>query len=75
MIEKRCPMCGRYFTMILTDEELESYEAYMDGDGKIQDCLPNLNPMEREFLKTGYCPECQKMLFRSKYTSEKIYED
>ena len=52
MIEKRCPMCGRYFTMILTDEELESYENYMDGDGKIQDFLPDLNPMESLLIKS-----------------------
>ena len=28
--------------------------------------------MEREFIKTGYCPDCQKELFGTDYTSDDI---
>ena len=32
---------------------------------QIQDIFPNLTPTEREFYKTGYCKECQDILFAS----------
>lgn len=38
------------------------YEAYLSGMS-VQDAFPHLNPVEREFLITGYCPDCQKLLF------------
>jgi hypothetical protein len=29
--------------------------------------------MEREFIKTWYCPDCQCYLFECNYTSDKIH--
>lgn len=75
-IKRTCPMCGRTFVMTLTEDEAEKLELYNAGFGLIQDVFPELNPMEREFLnpRSGYCPECQSMMFGSNYTSERIKE-
>lgn len=69
-VDKQCPICKRTFAIHLDNATL--YNKYRDGYGKIQDLFPNLNPMEREFIKTGYCPDCQKELFGTDYTSDDI---
>ena len=62
-----CPMCGAVSTMALTLEEANAVSLYESGMGVlIQDVLPNLNPFEREFIKTGYCVKCQEQLFSRK---------
>ena len=58
-----CGMCGRESYLKLTDSELEAYRGYLAGGQLIQECLPSLNRCEREFLKSGYCTNCQEMLF------------
>ena len=58
-----CGMCGRESYLELTDSELEAYRGYLAGGQLIQECLPSLNRCEREFLKGGYCTNCQEMLF------------
>jgi len=69
-IVKRCPLCGKANSMPV---DIEKYDRYMNGTELIQRVFPELNPIEREFIKTGYCVECQKMLFGSEYTSDKIH--
>lgn len=64
-----CPMCGAEHRMEVDANSLREYER---GNGFAQDLLPDLNPVEREFLITGYCPECQRRLFGNKLGSEKI---
>ena len=71
MLFRKCPMCGEYHFIELTEEMDEGLQRYFEGE-YIQDALPMLNPMEREFIKTGYCPECQKLLFGTEYTSDLI---
>lgn len=71
-VERECPMCGSVWRMELDDDELRCYEEYLEGWGFIQELLPDLNRCEREFLKSGYCAECQKMLFGNGDT-ERIY--
>ena len=62
-VKQRCDMCGRESRIRLTEEELEAYRGYLAGGQLIQECLPSLNRCEREFLKSGYCTDCQEMLF------------
>ena len=62
-VVQRCDMCGRRSRIVLTEEELEAYREYLAGGQLIQECLPSLNRCEREFLKSGYCTDCQEMLF------------
>ncbi len=71
-VARECPMCGSTWYMDLDDDEFRHLEEYYDGWGLIQELLPDLNRCEREFLKSGYCVECQKMLFGNGDT-ERIY--
>lgn len=59
---QRCPMCGKWHYIELTNEEDRGVWEWRNG-AYIQDALPTLNPTEREFLMTGYCPSCQELIF------------
>jgi len=67
-VKQECGICNHITHIKLTDEELEAYRKYLTGGGLIQECLPTLNRVEREFLKSGYCVKCQKLLFDNGYT-------
>lgn len=71
-IVDECSMCGVFYHITLTDEEMKAYHKYLRGGLLIQDCLPSLNKCEREFLKSGYCPDCQKLIFGNGET-ERIF--
>lgn len=62
-VEFICPMCGK--THILKDISLDKYMAYINKEGLVQDIFPELKPVDREKLITGYCDECQSLLFHS----------
>lgn len=74
-LHKFCPMCDGSFTIDMTEDEFMAFREYEDGKGLVQEALPHYNPMEREFVKTGYCPKCQSMLFGTTYKSKKIKEE
>ena len=57
-----CPMCGQIHMM---EVDKEAYSAWENREKLIQDAFPDLIPAEREFIKTGYCPACQSLLFGS----------
>lgn len=60
LIKRTCPMCGRT-TGLKEDETMAAeHRHYAMYGGSIQD---ELIDFEREFIKTGYCPNCQEMLF------------
>ena len=71
IIERACPMCGKRNTIKV---DKKAYYAYVSKTDLIQNLFPELNPMEREFVISGYCSECQGLLFRTDYTSDKISE-
>ena len=62
-ITKKCPMCNFDWQMIVSDEEREAFHYYQDGGQLIQEVLPDFTPAEREFCKSGYCPNCQRQIF------------
>ena len=64
-----CPMCGSTHWMRINGEK---YDKYKYSRALIQDVFPELNPHEREFIKTGYCPTCQELLFGAAYEGSKI---
>lgn len=66
-----CPMCRTKNEM---EVDSKKFEEYYQKKALIQDVFPELNPVEREFIKSGYCVSCQKKLFGNKYTSNKIKE-
>ena len=58
-----CPMCHNGHYIELTNEQERRLWDYHNSDILIQEAFPELNVAEREFLKTGYCLKCQKLLF------------
>lgn len=59
----KCPMCGRWCEITLSDEQYGKLHKYHNREGLIQELFPELNAVEREFIKTGYCPGCQEEIF------------
>ena len=68
----QCDMCGKESRLPLTDEELFALRSYLVRGGYIQNWLTTLNKCEREFIKTGYCPKCQELIFGNGET-KRIY--
>ena len=66
---RTCPMCRSTHWMKVNGEK---YGKYAYGNALIQEVFPDLTPHEREFIKTGYCPECQELLFGAAYEGNKI---
>ena len=62
-IKRNCPMCDAISELTLTDEQAERAERYYMGESHVQVLLPELNAFEREFLNTGYCADCQSLIF------------
>lgn len=64
---KKCPMCGKWSTLDLTEGEYRVYNKYLIRKAyrsvAIQDMLPDFSATMREWVMTGYCPECQEKLF------------
>ena len=74
-ITKTCPMCSKDNTMVLNDAEAKQYMNYICGDSLIQEALPEFNPAEREFVKSGYCEDCQKLLFGTNFSIPHLIKD
>lgn len=74
---KICPMCGDIYKITLTSSQAERYNEYLRHGGYIQDAMSDLNKCEREFLKTGYCPQCQRMIFGNGSTKKikQVFEE
>lgn len=65
LIKRTCPMCGGVTRLKENSTMAAEHHHYVLYGGKIQDELTSFNAFEREFVKTGYCPNCQEMLFGS----------
>ena len=63
MIVMTCPMCSKHCGIELDNDQERRLFEWRSGDGYIQEKLGDLNSTEREFLKTGYCLDCQALLF------------
>ena len=59
----RCPSCGEDYGLPLDEEQMDKLYEYEHGHGYIQEMFKELNAVEREFIKTGFCPECQADIF------------
>jgi hypothetical protein len=65
---KICPMCNNIHSIMLNQPEEFLVERFENRElgGLVQDVLSFLNPAEREFIMTGYCGNCQMLLFGNK---------
>lgn len=71
-----CPMCGKICYIQLTEEQYGQMKKNELGIKPIQEALSSMDPFQREFLKTGYCPQCQEMLFcKSDWNKEAFFYD
>ena len=73
VIYKECPMCRQKTYLRLTKEQMEQYTKYTCCGGLIQDVLPSLDKFGREFVKMGYCPSCQEILYQSTLKDKSPY--
>ena len=64
---KECPMCGQKTYLRMTEEEENQWRKYACFGGHIQDRFPDMDEQKREYIKSGYCPDCQKALFGTEY--------
>ena len=77
LIRKVCPMCNEIYYMKVTEDEHKQIKSYWTYGGLIQEKLSLLDKFGRKFVKSGYCPECQEIMFsknleeKSKYFSQK----
>ena len=56
----RCPQCGETKEIEVTSDE---YDRLADGDGHIQDILPDVSPDDREMFLSGFCSKCWNAMF------------
>lgn len=63
LIKRTCPMCGRVIGLKEDETMAAEHRHYAMYGGSIQNELTSFDAFEREFIKTGYCPNCQEMLF------------
>lgn len=71
-IIRRCD-CGAVESIELTAPEYRKYQEWRNGECYIQD-IGTLNACEREFLKTGLCRGCQKIIFNNNATTRIVAE-
>ena len=55
-IAVRCPFCGKRYHVDGVRRDL--FVRWYNGDGNIQDLLPDLSADSREALLTGICSDC-----------------
>lgn len=64
-VEFRCPMCGKSHSMFVYEEDLLRLQRERAKGTYIQDIFPDMSSTDREKFITGYCDECQKLIFSS----------
>lgn len=72
-ILKTCPMCNADNYMRLTEKQADQYNDYICYGGLVQEKMPDINAFGREFIKSGYCPCCQEVLFGKKLEDTSAY--
>lgn len=70
---RTCPMCMRKAHITVDPARLKKFQ---NKAGLIQEIFPDLDAYERKFILSGYCPECQEILFGADpYEGDKIIYD
>ena len=63
LIKSTCLKCGKTTFMKVSKEQKDEWRNYVCYGGKTQDKLKSFDKFGRQFVKTGYCAECQKKFF------------
>ena len=64
-------MTGQPVHLLVDEQQMDELILYKSGYGCIQDILLHFDPFEREFVKTGYGPHSQELLFGVTYAPKK----
>lgn len=63
-VEFECPMCGKTHYLYKVPKSLvERVRNRRESGEYIQDILKDYSPTDREKFITGYCDECQALIF------------
>lgn len=73
LIRKKCPKCNYLFYMKVTTNEKKEYHNHLENRGLIQEDMPSFDVFGREFVNTGYCPDCQEIIFCRKLHDKSRY--
>ena len=66
----KCSMCGQRWELALNNDQYGRLFEYRGKGRPIQEVLSDLNPVEREFIKSEMCPECQEKIFGNGETNK-----
>ena len=62
-VVKTCPKCGGEKAIHMSEAEFQNLINYYNGEGLIQDMIPDIPAPERELLRGGMCGECWRRIF------------
>lgn len=62
-VQKECGICHQMKTVLMTEDEYENLERYLNGEGLIQEMLPDIDYRERELFISGICKDCWTRMF------------
>lgn len=57
-VQKECGICHQMKTVLMTEDEYENLGCYLNGEGLIQEMLPDIDYRERELFISGICKDC-----------------
>lgn len=60
VVKERCPLCGQYHQVSV---DTKDFVKWAFEGALIQDAMPNVSEVTREFLISGMCPSCQEKIF------------
>lgn len=59
-----CPICGKDHSILMFETDYYDYLKKRKSGMLIQECLPkDMDKVNREKFITGYCDDCQKLIF------------
>ena len=68
---RRCVECSRLTAIVYSTSE---FVSWIRGE-LIQKAMPTTSAEDREFLLSGFCPECQKEIFTDDEDDDFIFPD
>ena len=63
VVEFECPMCEKPHYLRVPVSKLERFYNRRETGELIQDIFPDMSRQDREKFITGYCDDCQKLIF------------
>lgn len=58
-----CPMCGKDHSMLVFEDDFNAIMNRRATGKTINEVVPNMPKEDREKFLSGYCDDCQKLIF------------